>query len=219
MRGLLLLTATLLAGCVSSGTAYPLPEDGNTAVLSLAHAETKGEPLIRFTADGRVLTRAGTAEIDDETLQDLLFYVVSTERFLDIDSQAVKLSIHQQNSHRGSALAVFNAPTTILELKLRDVSHRVEVHALEFQANAHRNIPSLQRLLGIQRRLIRESGTALIGGREELARLVTIATNELHKKHPERPGFTELDLVGVGKRRKDGAIAATPSPPPASTPP
>ena len=82
---------------------------------------------------------------------------------------------------------------------------RVEVHALEFQATSRANIPSLQRLVAIQRRLIQESGIALMGGEKKLDKLAARATKELRSKYPERAGFTTAELVGVGRRKADGA--------------
>jgi hypothetical protein len=202
------LTLWLLFGlgaCVSSGPNYALPKESGEPVFILSHGGTDTQPLLQFTNDGQVLTRAGKAQINNRRLQDLLHFVLSTERFFDIDTDAVKLAIHQQNSQRGSALAVFNAPTTIMELRLRDRTHRVEVHALEFQATSHANIPSLQRLVAIQRRLIQESGIALMGGEKKLDKLAARATKELRSKYPERAGFTTAELVGVGRRKADGA--------------
>ena len=138
-------------------------------------------PLVSRSGAARLYVPGVEAHIGSKRLQEILLFVLSTERFFDIDTDAVKLSIHQQNSQRGSALAVFNAPTTSLELRLRDRTHRVEVHALEFQATTHANIPSLQRLIAIQRRLIQESGIALLGGEKKLAKVAARASAELQQ--------------------------------------
>lgn len=195
----------IATACAAPGPRYALPEPSGQPVVILSHAGAGAQPLLQFTNDGQVLTRAGKARIDDGRLQELLHFVLSTERFFDIDTDAVKLAIHQQNSQRASALAVFNAPTTIMELRLRDRTHRVEVHALEFQATTHASIPSLQRLVAIQRRLIFESGVALVGGEKELRDLAKRASKALQEKHPERAPFTTDALVGVGRRKTDGA--------------
>jgi len=86
------------------------------------------------------------------------------------------------------------------------VVHRVEVHALEFQAASHANIPSLQRLVAIQRRLIQVSGIALLGGQKKLDRVADRASAELQRKYPDRTRFTADELVGVGSRQNDGAL-------------
>jgi hypothetical protein len=199
--GLLLLTA-----CAAKQTRYELPEDGPVIVLDTKGAKRAQPPLV-IQQNGVMHSAAGETSIDPDQLQALLRFLVEEQRFLDIDSDAVRLAIHQENSQRGSALAILHAPTSILTLNLRDRTHRVEVHALQFEAKAHPKIESLQRLALIQRRIIREFSIALLGGERRAQRLCDLASEELATRHPERAPFTLTDLAAAG-RRKDGSLVA-----------
>jgi hypothetical protein len=193
----------LLVGCAGP-SRYELPESAPVIVLDSKGSRSK--PMV-IEPDGTMRSAAGETSIDADRLQALLRYVIEDELFFDIDSKAVKLAIHQENSRRGSALAVFNAPTSILALNLRDRAHRVEVHALQFEAKAHPDIEALQRLARIQRRLIREFSVALLGGETRARELGELASAELRASHPDRAPFELADLAAAG-RRKDGSLVA-----------
>lgn len=200
------LTLLLLAACASKAPRYELPEDGPVIVLNSKGAKRAQPPLV-IQQDGVMHSAAGETSIEPDQLQALLRFLIEEQRFFDIDSEAVKLAIHQENSQRGSALAILHAPTSILTLNLRDRSHRVEVHALQFEAKAHPKIESLQRLALIQRRIIREFSIALLGGERTAQRLCELASAELATHHPERAPFTLNDLAAAGRRKDDSLVA------------
>ena len=196
----------LLSACAAQQTRYELPEDGPVIVLDTKGARRAQPPLV-IKQDGVMHSAAGKTSIDADRLQTLLRFLIEEQQFLDIDSEAIKLAIHQENSQRGSALAILHAPTSVLTLNLRDRTHRVEVHALQFEAKAHPRIESLQRLALIQRRIIREFSIALLGGDRTAQSLCDLASAELAQRHPERAPFKLTDLAAAG-RRKDGSLVA-----------
>lgn len=202
----------LLAACASPPPRFALPEEAGADVLVLDQRPKSGprprkEPLIRYAADGTMRTGAGEARLEPEELQDLLAYVIDEKRFFDLDTEAIRLKLHQENSRRGSALAVLRAPVSVIEVRLRDRTHRVEVHALQFQANTHPTIAALQQLAAIERKLVRSSSVALLGGTDGAARVLALANEELARRYPQRTALALTDLAGVG-RRKDGARVA-----------
>jgi len=201
-----LLPLALLAACAAPPTTYPLPAEGPVVVLESTGTRRPQPPLV-ILPDGTMTSSAGATRLAPDDLQALLRSLIEEERFLDIDGDAVKLAIHQENSQRGSALAVLHAPTTAIELRLRDRSHRVEVHALQFEASAHPDIDALQRLARIQRRIVRDFSVALLGGPRRAADYAALATAELRRHHAERAPFTLRDLAAAG-RRPDGSLVA-----------
>jgi len=203
---LIRLAPLLLAACAASAPRYALPEAGPVVALESKGAHRPQPPLV-IHPDGTMASSAGETRIDPARLQELLRFIIEEQRFWDIDSEAVRLAIHQENSQRGSALAVLHAPTSVLEVRLQDRTHRVEVHALQFEANAHPGIDSLQRLAAIQRRVIQVFSIALLGGEWRVARLRDLASAELRKHHPDRAPFTLDDLAAAG-RRSDGSLVA-----------
>ena len=196
----------LLTACAAQQTRYDLPEDGPVIVLDRKGAKRAQPPLV-IKQNGVMRSAAGETSIDSDQLQTLLRFLIEEQRFLDIDSEAIKLAIHQENSQRGSALAILHAPTSVLTLNLRDRVHSVEVHALQFEAKAHPKIESLQRLALIQRRIIREFSVALLGGEQRARRLCDLASAELKLRHPQRAPFTLTDLAAAGRRKDDSLVA------------
>jgi hypothetical protein len=203
---LIRLAPLLLAACAASAPRYALPGDGYVVLLESKGTRREQPPLV-IHPDGTMTSSAGNTRIDGDELQALLRSLIEEQRFFDIDGEAIRLAIHQENSQRGSALAVLHAPTSAVELRLKDRTHRVEVHALQFEANAHPGIDPLQRLAAIQRRLIRVFSVALLGGEARAARLRDLASEELRRHHPGRAPFTLDDLAAAG-RRPDGSLVA-----------
>jgi len=198
--------ALLACACATPQTRYERPAEGPVVRLA-SKGERVGKPPLDLLPDGTMRSGAGETRIDADAVQALLRFIVEDQRFLDIDGDAVRLKIHQENSQRGSALAVLHAPTSVIEVRLKDRRHAVEMHALQFEATAHPKIGALQRLARVQRRIIRVFSVALLGGEARAGELRDAASAELKKHHPGRAPFTLNDLAAAG-RRPDGALVA-----------
>ena len=203
------LSLLVLAGCASNGPRFELPEGEREPVIvlrenvNLPQFQGDLEPLV-LVRDGTMISAAGEARIDAERMDEILAFVVDLQRFFDIDTEAVKLAIHQANSQRASAVAVLNASTTTIEVHLRDRSHVVTVNALKFQAFHHKQIAVLQQLVAIQHRVVREFQIAILGGDDALKRVLAAATEKL----AEGRTVTLDHLVSLGRQKNDGTLVA-----------
>ncbi|MHC4954475.1 MAG: hypothetical protein ACYTGZ_11355 [Planctomycetota bacterium] len=204
-----------LATACSSVAAprFDLPEDPAAEIIVLEREgglAARGEqrpPLLRLQADGTLHTRGGTAQIAPDRIQDLLGYIVDDQRFFEIDSEALRLAVHQSNSRYGSAVVIMDAPTTRVDVRLRARSHSVSQYALAFTAQRHSEIDELRRLAAIEKRLIRFVAVTHLGGVEAAESMLALANNRLYLDHPTVAPLT-LDSLATAGTRRDGARVA-----------
>ena len=207
----LLLAGALVGACAapSIGPRFALPEDPETVVVRLAKSRRGADPqpVLELTAGATIRTRTGSQALDAYTIQDLLAYIVDDQGFFEIDEKALQLAIHQSNSRHGGAIAVMDAATTTITVRLHDREHSVSQYALAFSAQRFSDIDALVRLAAIERRIVRFGAAGHLGGPAGAGLFLAQANRALAQNHPGVAPLTLDDLATAGTRR-DGAIVA-----------
>jgi len=209
------IRALLVAGALVGACATPyeprfeLPDDPQAVVVRLAKArrEAEPQPILELTAGATMRTRTGFQATDAAQLQALLASIVEEQGFFEIDERALQLAVHQSNSRHGAAVAVMDAATTTITVRLRDREHSVSQYALAFRAQRFSDIDALVRLAAIERSIVRFGAVAHLGGAKGAERFVAAANAELARSHPDVAPLGLDDLATAGTRR-DGAVVA-----------
>ena len=214
--GLLLSPTSGRAEDKPAKPAFKLPKDPKAVVISF---DWKGgftpprknmAPVLSILADGTLLMpdRFGmakdvTGKITRKELQDLLRFAITENKFFKFDAAKVKEKVRKASAGR-PRIAIADAPSSVVEIKLAGKSHKASYYALGFAARQYKTVAELQQLYAIQQRLNRLMNVTRLGGKKEVAKMLVLANVHLKKKFPKAAPLTASDLQSAGVRR-DGS--------------
>jgi hypothetical protein len=216
MRWKCCTAAALVAAAVGAAeeTAAPkrieLPRDPKAVVISLDYRggytapRRNKAPYLSILADGTVsrpdpfgLNKDQQSKITQAELQELLRYVVETQRFFQVDPKVLRKKLHAAEG----GVSIVDASATVLKVSIRGKSLEVEQYALRFVARTHPQIDELKRLGAIEQRLGNLRAIVGAGGKKKAAEIVALANQHLKKRYPKAKPLTLGDLADAGERR------------------
>lgn len=169
------------------------------------------EPLLRIWDDGRVVVGRTNPQQERcemqwpvERVQQLLQFIVDEHRFFDADSKAIADAIKAT----GRPVLLMDGRTTRIVVRADQKEHAVEVYALHFTGREYPEVPMLQHLWQIEKRLKHIVGVCHLGGEKVLKTALDDVNRKLKDEIPDAAPFSAEDFVSASRGRNSTVIAA-----------
>ena len=198
------------APTVQTKPSYALPTDPQAAVIVLdfqggfTPPRTSEKPNLTIRRDGSIEIPARfvgqksfAGKIDQDELQTLLDFIIRENEFFEYDAAAVAAKL----AKAGPRFAVADAATTVIKVNTTGKSKEVSHYALGIGTS----VPELDRLKAIQQRLMRVQSVVQLGGKEQVAKWLDIANEQLKAQHPDVAPLM-ADHLQSGGKRSDGSV-------------
>lgn len=154
-------------------------------------------PRLSIFADGRIVCGRPDprfAEVEyqmpKDELMKLLEFVVNEQGFFSI----TRKKIDTQITESGRRVLIADAPTSLFSVNVARGSHRCEVYAVDFVVTQFADIPELQRIARIQKRLMKLSYRAQLGSENQMTGILKAVNDALKKKSPKAKQLTLDDI-------------------------
>jgi hypothetical protein len=181
-----------------------LPDDPAAVVITFDYdlgnaPRVQTAPYLTVRADGKVkavgpalkdIAKAPEGQLSKQELQALLRFILEDQQFFDFDFPKVKAAIVEKEGH------LLDATGTIIRVKRADKEKEVKFPLLQYHAARYSHLKQLQQLRRIEIKLDLLRTEILVGGKEELAKGIKLANQELKKQFPAAPALSENDITG-----------------------
>jgi hypothetical protein len=211
----------LVAGCgnaiaepATPAKTHQLPDNPDTPIIYLDYKgglkpRLPNNPhlLIKASGEGFLGSPYGVSkpvnfQVSQDEIQDVLRFIIDENSFFNFDSAIVKTKVSDELSRPitdndkkvKSVFAVADAPTLEIRIQADGKHHTVEYYALSFAARQFPDIPELQQMLAIAKRLQHLMSVKRIGGEEVLMPYIDQANILIQKKWPGTPLLNPIDL-------------------------
>ncbi|MEZ6095042.1 MAG: hypothetical protein R3C03_12570 [Pirellulaceae bacterium] len=162
-------------------------------------------PFVSIFADGRVVTGINSPELKSHEVQlpesefYKLFNRFSESGILEMDSEAIQQKIEAS----GKKIMIMDAPTSNLTFQTKDDTNTVSVYALSFSGTQLGDVvPEVKKILDLERQLRRVQAIALLGGSDELSRVLDKSNEYVRGVDEKIPPFKSEHLYSGFESRQ-----------------
>jgi hypothetical protein len=192
-------------------TLIPLPTNKSTSIVVMDFRGGYGPPrknqgpVLTIQADGNATVVDPTGErattkymLSPAEVQDLLRFIVLEQHFFEINQTEISRAMEEEERKTGVSRTVFDASTTVIQVKTADREQELRFNALGTWANRYPTIQRLQQLFNVKKRLGRLIEEFRPGVRETIAVALATANETMKREHPDQPELTLNDFLNTG---------------------